>query len=222
MSSSPGADQLPSCSGQMELPAYYPLSSRNADGDSTSHGDSDGSSTVDLSDTDIESNLDGAGTESEDSSNDSVSDSTSDSDSMRSGNEISIVDKLSPQKFQAQILLSCFLRNKLSAACGVDIINTMKQMFPESPDIQNLRLDSVLQSAGTCNIKEVHYCHLCYTLFPSDPDEFRCPKPGCEGTRYAGGISDQTKKSRSARGCFMFGDVGMQLKFLLESPGKFI
>ena len=86
---------------------------------------------------------------------------------MNRVNEIPISETLSSQKFQVQTLRSCFLCNKLSAACDhgdADIINTMKQMLPEAHDLQNLRLDSLLQFAGTTYAtlkKFTQYHHMC-------------------------------------------------------------
>jgi hypothetical protein len=114
------------------------------------------------------------------------------------------------------MLLSCFMRNKLSASAASDIVKTMRKVFPNCTDVQRIRYDDIIKSVGSSTTHEVHYCPVCSSIFPDDPELFRCSADGCEGLRYKGPLSSQTLKSRTPRQVFVFADVNSQLRQLLE------
>lgn len=143
--------------------------------------------------------------------------SNSDNDNSADTTEMG---QLSEQSSQALTLLSCFKRHKLSASAATDIIHTMRSIFPNSEEIQRLHYKDILKSVGPCDTRTVHYCPMCTTIFPADPDQFRCSAVGCEGLRYKGPVSSQSAKCRVPRQAFVFADVKKQLQQLLETPGE--
>ncbi|XP_046566559.1 LOW QUALITY PROTEIN: uncharacterized protein LOC124275121 [Haliotis rubra] len=126
---------------------------------------------------------------------------------------------LAPQAEQALKMLSCFLRNNMSASTCKDILRTLKEMYPDIASVQNLTYDNIWKFVDDSCVKEYHYCLLCKRVFPEDCDAFACESEGCNGYRYKGPFSAQSKKGRQPRQSFVFADVKAQLTNLLQSPG---
>ena len=126
---------------------------------------------------------------------------------------------LSEHEAQALTILSCFLRNNLSASACRDILQTMKTLFPKSESVSSLDFDRILAHVDTSNTKEIAYCTICNQTFPETLDQFQCSTINCDGLRYKGPLSNQLKPGRLPRQSFVFADPEKQLADLLHSPG---
>jgi hypothetical protein len=185
--------------------------------------ESDTYSTVsNLNTTDCDSNASSSDCDSTDSENldytDSFCDDTDSENSMqftKSSDDTGLPEK----QYEALSLLSCFLRNKFSASTSRDVINTFKSTFPHSKELSTLDYENIMSNVENSNIKEFHYCVICNEIFPSDEDVFHCRTPNCDGLRYKGELSNQQKKGRQPRQCFVFTDIKKQLVDLLKTPG---
>jgi len=131
-----------------------------------------------------------------------------------------VIVNMSEQESQALTILSCFLRNNLSASTCKDILYTMKCLFSNSEAVSILDFGHVLSYVDTTPVREIHYCVLCCHVFPDDKDVFRCSTANCEGLRYKGSLSTQRQKGRQPRQCFVMADTKKQLINLLQSPGE--
>ncbi|XP_048255342.1 uncharacterized protein LOC125381981 [Haliotis rufescens] len=152
---------------------------------------------------------------------DDTDETSSDSDASRTDTvDLLCTDSnLSIQEIQAVKLLSCFLRNNLSASTCKDIIVTLREVYPESASIQKLTYENIWKFVDDSKMKECHYCVLCSQVFPDNEDFFACEREQCDGLRYKGPFSAQMKKGRQPRQSFVFADVKTQLSSLLQSPG---
>ncbi|WAQ99784.1 hypothetical protein MAR_024157 [Mya arenaria] len=127
---------------------------------------------------------------------------------------------LSEQEAQALTILSCFLRNNLSASACRDIMQKMKTLFPKSESVSSLDFDRILTYVDTSNTNEIAYCTICNQTFPEELDHFQCSTINCDGLRYKGPLSNQLKPGRLPRQSFVFADPEQQLLDLLHSPGS--
>ena len=117
-------------------------------------------------------------------------------------------------------IVSCFRRHNLTASASKDITETMKSIFSDSDQANILNFEYLMSFIEKYPLKEVHYCEICTEVFPEDPDEFQCRTENCEGYRYKGPLSKQTKKDRQPRKFYIFTDIRRQLSDLLLSPGN--
>jgi len=60
-------------------------------------------------------------------------------------------------------------------------------------------------------LREVHYCELCFEVFPDNLDDIRCRTENCTGHRF--------NRDGQPNKCFIFADIENQLSDLLQSPG---
>ena len=119
-------------------------------------------------------------------------------------------------------VLSCFLRNNLSASASKDILKTFKTVFPQISPLQEITYETIWSKIDCSGVKEYHYCTTCNALFPfMDENVFKCTDH-CPGLRYKGAIEDQLKVGRQPRGSFVLADIEKQLKHLLQTPGKLL
>lgn len=125
-------------------------------------------------------------------------------------------------EMQALKILSCFQKHNLSLSASRDILETMRTLFPTSEKVKMLNLEyiySVVNTDNTNSVKEVHYCEICNSTFPKDPNEFKCNQNNCDGLRYKGSHSSQNRQDRQPRKCFLIADISAQLRSLLKTPG---
>lgn len=149
---------------------------------------------------------------------DTFSDSVSDADN-ENFNITTTGMTLADPEVQAVKLLSCFLRNNLSASTCKDILSTLRSMFPDSTAVQRLSYENIWKFVDDTNFRERHYCVDCDVVFPLDPDVFTCSTDSCGGLRYKGSEGVQMKKGRQARQSFVLADMAKQISSLLKSPG---
>ena len=123
-------------------------------------------------------------------------------------------------EFEALKILSCFRRHNLTASACKDILDTMKTTFSDSKRACILDFEYLNSFVEANAMTEVHYCELCNTVFPEDPNEFTCNHVTCEGLRYKGPRSKQEATDRQPRKYFIVADIEKQLKDLLMSPGN--
>lgn len=126
---------------------------------------------------------------------------------------------ISEKETQILTMLSCFLRHNLSASASKDILETFKQMFPDSPSLQDTSYREMCAYIACDDVKEHHYCIKCNALFPSDKTVFICSTDKCQGVRYKGSDGSQQHKGTQPLGGFLVADIAKQLRYLMESPG---
>ncbi|WAR10081.1 LOW QUALITY PROTEIN: hypothetical protein MAR_035157, partial [Mya arenaria] len=107
-------------------------------------------------------------------------------------------ESLSETEWQALKIISLFKRHNFYHF-SLDILQTMKSVFPSSECVAVLNLDYIYSFVDIHPMKEVHYCEICNGVFPDNLDDFRCRVENCEGFRYKGGFSHQHKKDRQPR-----------------------
>ena len=153
-----------------------------------------------------------------------LSDSSSEEDTVSSSEssidtDLKTDEDIPVKEFQSLSLLSCFLRNKFSASSSQDVLQTIKDTFKECKDIARLDFNEMMTYAGTTPAREIHYCILCNEIFPENEDIFQCSTLNCEGLRYKGSLSSQQIKSRQPKQSFVFSDMKLLLKDLLQTQG---
>lgn len=120
------------------------------------------------------------------------------------------------------IILSCFMKHKFSKEASKDVLSLMKKLSPDSTVLKEIKFQDLWDIAGKSNVKEVHYCEICNTIFPDDPQEVHCGKQACFGLRYVGGVDKQSQKGRRPRKMFLLGDVSKQLSNILQTESMCI
>ena len=153
---------------------------------------------------------------------DSSSDTTDSSDSASSDNSLdTFCHAKDSHTSHCHSLLSCFTRNNLPASTCKDILKTIKDISPQNKSLTSLTYDSLWDEIEHIKYKEFHYCIECLALFPEDEDVFHCSTESCNGTRYKGPLTHQTKSTRTPKQSFLIASVAQQLRNLLQSPGTF-
>ena len=178
------------------------------------------SSTIDISDTsDSDCSSDPQSSDSYYSDITLSSDESSSEEEGCAPHDTPIPSQLGEEEFRALSILSCFMRNKLTASACRDILHCINDIIPGPKTLPQYK--SILDLTDHSKLKEVHYCSVCQSAFPDDPDQFYCVKEACLGRRYKGNAhSDQTKQGRRAQNSFVFIDVRSQLQDFLQLPGK--
>ncbi|CAH1786325.1 unnamed protein product [Owenia fusiformis] len=114
-------------------------------------------------------------------------------------------------------ILSCFIRNELSATACKDVLQTFQKLTPESQVWNQISYDKIWSIVDNVT-KQIHYCPDCSRIFPEDDvDCVECP---CGGLRYIGTAEEQRKANRQPCKKFVFLDPKKYIKDLLELPGK--
>lgn len=90
----------------------------------------------------------------------------------------------------------------------------MKTIFTDSEKSKILNFDYLMSFIQKYPIIEVHYCEICFEVFPDNLAELRCGTENCNGHRF--------DRDGQPRKCFVFADLQNQLADLLQSPGKII
>ena len=132
--------------------------------------------------------------ESEDSYSESSESASSDCDQLEQfpGQE------LSEQQVYSLSIVSFILRHKLTGSAVADLLSLLKVIFPGESSylIENVKYEDFLGKIDHVNFKVCHYCPSCGSVFPENPDVFKCAISTCGGFRYKGNISAQTKRNR--------------------------
>lgn len=154
------------------------------------------------------------------SDNSSITDDNSDSETscyLSDPEETAIPSKIAADKKDQRemTILSCFLRNNLSASSCRDILATMKTAFPDSRSLQETEYDQLWKHIDSDYATEIHYCENCCKIFPDDLAVNNCDS--CNGLRYKG-LTPRTGLQQP-RASFVLANLTRQLKNLLQSPG---
>ena len=155
----------------------------------------------------------------------SDTDSHSDDDSVTSDNDATwlsdIEDEItySENEIQALCIVSYIIRHNVSSTATKDLLQLLPILCPDSENIQSMTYEKVMSLAGNVTCKTVHYCSICNTKFPDNPDVYLCSQHGCVGYRYKGPFSAQLKQGRQPRNSFVLADIEKQLKYMLQRVG---
>ncbi|KAJ8313374.1 hypothetical protein KUTeg_009078 [Tegillarca granosa] len=117
------------------------------------------------------------------------------------------------QDEKCMALLSFILRYNLSGQAAQSLMKLL-QLFGNFDKISFTQLKQIV---GTCTANIVHFCDMCYTLFPEDEEVFHCPQEGCIGLRYKGNLNRQYLKQRKS--FFACLPIVQQIKGILEREG---
>lgn len=117
------------------------------------------------------------------------------------------------QDEKCMALLSFILRYNLSGQAAQSLMKLL-QLFGNFDKISFTQLKQIV---GTCTANIVHFCDMCYTLFPEDEEVFHCPQEGCIGLRYKGNLNRQYLKQRKS--FFACLPIVQQIKDILEREG---
>ncbi len=106
----------------------------------------------------------------------------------------------------------------MSGTASQDLLRLLPILCPTVRS-RNLTYETLMSLVEKSECKTVHYCTICNTKFPNDPNVFRCQNNGCHEFRYKGSLSSQQKSNRQPRSSFVLADIKVQLRCLLERKG---
>lgn len=117
--------------------------------------------------------------------------------------------------------MSYVLKYKLSGTASKDLLNNLLPVLCANSEESHKTVTyaDMLSVSGETRSKTVHYCEVCFSLFPEEQDIFTCSTSGCSGYRYKGPLSSQVKQGRQPRNFFILADVKKQLTCMLQSKG---
>lgn len=127
--------------------------------------------------------------------------------------------KFTEQQLQSLSVLAFILRHNLTGVAANDLLCLLKVISSDSLTLSATKYEELLSKIDHVDFKVCHYCPCCQSVFPENPDIFKCITSNCRGYRYKGGLLAQTRPNRQSCCFFVVADIKSQLKNLLEQDG---